>query len=80
MKREAENGTTAEVMRSCHAERSEASVPVSCQTLRGAQGDMVSGWDEEEDLLPLLGYQSFAADTAIAAMSGLVMVAATSGR
>ena len=40
----------------------------------------MSGWDEEEDLLPLLGYQSFAADTAIAAMSGLVMVAATSGR
>ena len=41
---------------------------------------MVSGWEEEEDLLPLQGYQSSAADTAIAAGSGLAMVAATSGR
>ena len=68
------------ILATCHAERSEASVPVSCQTLRGAQGDMVSGWEEEEDLLPLQGYQSSAADTAIAAGSGLAMVAATSGR
>ena len=37
----------------CHAERSEASFPVSCQTLRFAQGDMVPGWNDEEDLLPL---------------------------
>jgi len=41
---------------------------------------MSPGWDEEEDLLPLLGYQSSAADTAIVAGSGLVTGAATSGR
>jgi hypothetical protein len=39
------------ILATCHAERSEASVPVSCQTLRFAQGDMVPGWDDEEDLL-----------------------------
>ncbi len=44
-KTEGEEGNTAEVTLSCHAERSEASFPVSCQTLRVAQGDMGIGSD-----------------------------------
>jgi hypothetical protein len=40
---------------SCHAERSEASIPASCKTLRFAQGDMVADWMVKKIHVPKVG-------------------------